>query len=209
MCLLLGGSFEPTYILTINALAVQLQPTTNKRNAALIQTLMAESIGVSPDRGIIKFLPIPEENLAMNGMTILGEIERLERQYAEETSSSLKCAIINSWEKRTVFKAKSNIQLPRNGSKASPSARTVSIPPTPSDERLYSGVAVNEKVMNGSTCLEPVDGKTTSKNSEPLHSKFVEMFHPNAHLAPPPVPADGPTTTEISQHKRFLSVFRR
>ena len=46
-CMLLGGSFEPTYMLTINALPVQLQPTTNKRNAALIQTFMAESIGVS------------------------------------------------------------------------------------------------------------------------------------------------------------------
>jgi hypothetical protein len=41
-CLLLGGSFEPTYVLTITALPIQLLPTTNKRNAALIQNFMAK-----------------------------------------------------------------------------------------------------------------------------------------------------------------------
>jgi hypothetical protein len=80
-CLLLGGSFEPTYILTINALPVQLQPTTNKRNAALMQQFMCESIGVTPERGIIKFVAFQEENFATNGTTILGEIERLERKH--------------------------------------------------------------------------------------------------------------------------------
>lgn len=79
-CLALAGTFEPCYMLTITTVPSQMQPATNKRNAALIQSFMADILSVPPDRGIIKFSPIPEENYAMNGNTMLGEIERLERQ---------------------------------------------------------------------------------------------------------------------------------
>lgn len=208
-CLLLGGSFEPTYILTINALPVQLQPTTNKRNAALIQTFMAESIGVSSDRGIIKFIPIPEESLAMNGMTILGEIERLERQHAEETGSNIKRAMTKSSRRSGVFKAKSSIQLTRNASKANQDGRAVVSPAVPHDGPLDSGVAVNEKGINDSANLKPVDSKMTSKKSEPVLSKFSKRTNSNAHPAPPPIPVEKPMSPAISKRKSFLSVFRR
>ncbi|KAH7401178.1 Tautomerase/MIF superfamily [Pyrenochaeta sp. MPI-SDFR-AT-0127] len=207
-CLLLGGSFEPTYILTINALPIQLQPTTNKRNAALIQTFMAESIGVSSDRGIVKFVPIPEESLAMNGMTILGEIERLERQYAEETGSNIKRAMTKSSRKSAVSKAKSSIQLSRNSSKAN-TGRTVVTPPILNDGPLDSGVAVNEKGINDAAPSKSADIKINSKKSEPLLSKFSKRSNSNAHLVPPPIPNDTKTTPTISKRKSFLSVFRR
>ena len=83
-CLALAGTFEPCYMLTITTVPSQLQPATNKRNAALIQSFMADILSVPPDRGIIKFSPIPEENYATNGNTMLGEIERLERQNSSE-----------------------------------------------------------------------------------------------------------------------------
>lgn len=79
-CLALAGTFEPCYMLIITTVPSQMQPATNKRNAALIQSFMADILSVPPDRGIIKFVPIPEENYAMNGNTMLGEIERMERQ---------------------------------------------------------------------------------------------------------------------------------
>lgn len=79
-CLALAGTFEPCYILTISALPSQMQATTNKRNAALIQSFMADILSVPPERGIIKFIPVPEENYAFNGNTLSGEIERLEQQ---------------------------------------------------------------------------------------------------------------------------------
>jgi hypothetical protein len=203
-CLLLGGSFEPTYILTINALPVQVQPTTNKRNAALIQTFMTESIGVSPDRGIIKFVPIAEESLAMNGMTILGEIERLERQQAEETGSNIKRAMTKSSRKSAVAKAKSSMQLSRGLSKADAGARTVISPGVSHDGPLDSGVDVNEKGMS-----ERPGSKLANKKSEPLLSKFGKRSNSNAHLAPPPIPADRPVTPGISKRKSFMNVFRR
>jgi hypothetical protein len=82
-CLLLAGSFEPAYILTISALPSQLQPVTNKRNSALIQSFMAEILAVPPERGILRFHPILEENLATNGTTVFGEIERIEKSSSD------------------------------------------------------------------------------------------------------------------------------
>lgn len=81
-CMLLGGSFEPSYLLTITALPVELQPTLNERNAFLVQCFMTESMGVPAERGIVEFAVYQEEGLAVNGTTILGEIERCERTKA-------------------------------------------------------------------------------------------------------------------------------
>lgn len=205
-CLLLGGSFEPTYILTITALPVQLQPTTNKRNAALMQTFMHESIGVTPDRGIVKFVAIQEENFAMNGTTILGDIERLERQQAEE-SGGMKRAMTKSSRKSAVSKAKSSIQLSRNSSKANTGAREVVSPPLPGNGPLDSGVAVNEKGLDKPVAT--VDSSISHKKSEPLLSKVGKRSNSNAHLNPPPIPKDRPMTPSISKRKSFMSVFRR
>lgn len=206
-CLLLGGSFEPTYILTINALPVQLQPTTNKRNAALVQTFMHESIGVTPDRGIVKFVAIQEENLAMNGTTILGDIERLERQQAEESGTGMKRAMTKSSRKSAVSKAKSSIQLSRNSSKANLGAREVVSPPLPGNGPLDSGVAVNEKGLDKPVAA--VNSNISQKKSEPLLSKMGKRSNSNAHLNPPPIPKDRPITPQISKRKSFMSVFRR
>ena len=53
--------------------------TTNKRNAALIQSFFATSLGVLPDRGVIRFVGIPEEYFATAGTTVTGHIERLQK----------------------------------------------------------------------------------------------------------------------------------
>jgi len=201
-CLLLGGSFEPTYLLTINALPVQIQPTTNKRNAAMIQTFMAESIGVSPDRGIIKFAPIPEESLAMNGMTILGDIEQLERQQAEETGIHVKRAITKASRKSAIYKAKSSMQLSRKGSKTDHAARPVVSSPMAADGPLDSGVAIDEKTVNEPATIKS-PGHMHNKKSEPVLAKF------NNGLTPPPIPAEKVSTPAISKRKSFMSVFRR
>ena len=86
-CLLFGGNFDPAYTLTITALPSQMQPVTNKRNATLIAKAMEDALGVPPERGLIKFQAIAEENLATAGKTVLGEIEDLEKEVAESQSS--------------------------------------------------------------------------------------------------------------------------
>jgi hypothetical protein len=88
-CLALGGTFDPCYILTITAVSSHMGPTMNKRNAALIQSFMADILSVPPNRGIIKFHQMPEENLAINGTTILGELERQEKHLPADMRRTL------------------------------------------------------------------------------------------------------------------------
>jgi hypothetical protein len=111
-CLLLAGSFEPAYILTITALPSQLQPVTNKRNSALIQSFMADILAVPPERGILRFQPIAEENLAINGTTVLGEIERIEKSSIDSDVTAAN-AIKRAWtrgSRRSVHAKKPSVR---------------------------------------------------------------------------------------------------
>ena len=78
-CLCFGGSFDPAYVMSVTALPSQLQPTTNKRNAALIQRHMEEALGVPAARGHLRFVPVPETNLAYGGNTTAGHLDELAR----------------------------------------------------------------------------------------------------------------------------------
>lgn len=86
-CLLFAGTFDSAYIMTITALPTQIQPTTNKRNAVMIQTFMGDSLGVTPERGVVRFVGIAEEYLATNGNTVLGEIENLSKESSEDSAN--------------------------------------------------------------------------------------------------------------------------
>ncbi|KAK4237923.1 Tautomerase/MIF superfamily [Achaetomium macrosporum] len=86
-CMIFGGSFEPAYIMSVFALPSQLLPTTNKRNAALIQKHMEETLEVPPARGFLRFVPTQEEHLACNGKTMAGEIDELEKDFQNEENN--------------------------------------------------------------------------------------------------------------------------
>ncbi|KAK3333688.1 Tautomerase/MIF superfamily [Cercophora scortea] len=88
LCMLFGGSFDPAYAMSIFALPSQLLPTTNKRNAALIQKHMEEALSVPPSRGWLRFVPTDEEQLASNGNTTAGEIDELEKAYGTATPAT-------------------------------------------------------------------------------------------------------------------------
>ena len=83
-----GASYNPAYLMTISALPSLLQPVTNKRNAALLAKELSDILGVAPDRGCIIFRPVVEECFARGGMTVIGEIEEMERVMAEEGRNS-------------------------------------------------------------------------------------------------------------------------
>ena len=92
-CLALGGNFEPCYILNVQTVPSSMGASTNKRNAAMIQTFMADILSVPAERGIVTFVPVYEENLAQNGRTVFGEMEKAEKnevkQVAQATRNSM------------------------------------------------------------------------------------------------------------------------
>ncbi|KAH0547936.1 hypothetical protein GP486_008323 [Trichoglossum hirsutum] len=140
-CMMLAGSFEPTYILTITALPANIQPATNKRNTALLQHWMAENLGVEPSRGIVKFAAIPEENLATNGVTVLGEIEALDKQLGFDNVSGLKRTLTRG---RAGSKGKKNSDSSSVTSPTSPPPPFAPIRMTPSPQ--LSSVSEDETV---------------------------------------------------------------
>lgn len=87
-CLMMGGSFEPAYILSISAIPSELQPVTNKRNAYLVQCFIADVLHVPSNRGVVRFQEVPAEKLATNGSTVAGDIERAEKTIQEKQSPS-------------------------------------------------------------------------------------------------------------------------
>lgn len=108
-CLALGGTFDPCYILNVTTVPSSMGPSINKRNAALIQSFMADILSVPSDRGIVKFTPIEEVNYAMNGTTMHGEIERLEKHQAENggVGHAVRRAVTNA-SRRSLTSSTSN-----------------------------------------------------------------------------------------------------
>jgi len=76
-CMIMGGTFEGTYILTITSVSL-ISPTVNKRNAALITEWLAVNLGVPGDRGYIRFVDPDFSNYATGGVTVLDQMEKEE-----------------------------------------------------------------------------------------------------------------------------------
>ncbi|OJJ34794.1 hypothetical protein ASPWEDRAFT_477100 [Aspergillus wentii DTO 134E9] len=89
-CLNLGTSPLPAYLMKVFALPCLIAPVTNLRNTILIQTALQEHIHIAPNRGVVLYIPVPEENFATNGVTLMGEIARLERRSQNEEPGILK-----------------------------------------------------------------------------------------------------------------------
>ena len=126
VCMLFAGNFDPAYTMTITALPSQLQPVTNKRNAGLLAKAMEEGLGVTPERGLIKFFPIAEENMATNGKTTAGMIEELEKETGEISAGlqrSLSRGTPRSKQRRQSMKSLRGVktdQLPTHNEAISP-----------------------------------------------------------------------------------------
>ncbi|KAL7906286.1 Tautomerase/MIF superfamily [Trichoderma velutinum] len=73
-CLLFSGSSDPAYTLTITALAAEIQPATNKCNAAVLQKHLEAVLRVPTTRGMLRFIPVAEECLAWGSKTVAGRI---------------------------------------------------------------------------------------------------------------------------------------
>jgi hypothetical protein len=82
--ILLGGNVEPAYHITITALSSEITPTKNKRSTVLPHAFILESLDIPLEKGVIRFDAIAEENLAINGKTVLQEVEEMQKDPYED-----------------------------------------------------------------------------------------------------------------------------
>ncbi|KAI1344298.1 hypothetical protein F5Y15DRAFT_366102 [Xylariaceae sp. FL0016] len=143
--MLFGGSFDPCYLLTIHALPHLVQPTMNKRNAAMIQRWIEEAVGVPPSRGCIRFIAIPEENIAIGGKTLATEVEDMRRgtdKLALSRKSSSKLGRKLSFKTFRNMKTSSMVELTERASTTTAASTPVDsqiatipeVPPTPPED---------------------------------------------------------------------------
>ena len=99
--IMIGGSTEPAYLLTITALSSEIASVKNLRATMMIQEFLSESLKVTASRGVIKFWPIKEEDLGTNGTTVRGEIDKLEAE--EKRIGGLRSRQSNRTSKRSAL----------------------------------------------------------------------------------------------------------
>lgn len=85
--LMLGGSTGSAYVCTVSALASELGPMRNLRTVTIIQDFLNDTLHVAPNRGVVKFESVREENLATNGATVQQEVDKLGAKRVEEKRS--------------------------------------------------------------------------------------------------------------------------
>ncbi|RAK78454.1 MIF domain protein [Aspergillus fijiensis CBS 313.89] len=78
-CVYFGNSNTPAYLMKVFALPFLIAPIMNLRSTILIQMELQKILNIAPNRGVILYIPMPEENLATNGVTVMGQLANLER----------------------------------------------------------------------------------------------------------------------------------
>jgi hypothetical protein len=138
--LLFGNTSGSAYLLKITALSSLIGPLTNLRNTSLIQSIIQEMFGIAPDKGVVIYNPASEDNLATNGTTARGEIDRLERIDSSNNPSIFK-SISRSMSRR--MKSSSGNSAPI--SLTSVMSPDVVTPTSTSPAALASGQASNPR----------------------------------------------------------------
>lgn len=84
VCILFGNKPSPAYFMKVMALPSLIAPVTNLRTTILIQSALHTLLSIAPSRGVVVYVPVPEENFATNGVTAMGEIRNMERRAQDD-----------------------------------------------------------------------------------------------------------------------------
>src|SRR5579871_1632737 len=115
-CLMIGGTFDPAYILTISAIPEYVQEATNMRNTHFIQRYMTDMLSVSASRGIVRFNAVPESMLGINGMTVRGQIVESEGGLKRVLTNRSYRKSLTTTDKRKSTTVTKEEQMKRNSS---------------------------------------------------------------------------------------------
>lgn len=89
-CLHFGNSSLPAYLMKIFTNPFLIGPVTNIRNTTFIQKSIQEFLDIAPDRGVIMYVPVPEENFATNGTTVMEQMATMEGDTQNESTGIFK-----------------------------------------------------------------------------------------------------------------------
>ncbi|KAH7313332.1 Tautomerase/MIF superfamily [Stachybotrys elegans] len=156
ICMLFGGTFEPSYTIAIKTSPHLVQSATNKRSAILLQDHMEHTLGVVPSRGFVFFTPVPEDCFGWKGKTIAGEIEELA---AEQTPD------LDDYHSYT--RAVSKAMNSRGGSSTVPRMRAETPNPT------FDDVLPNRKMTDGT------HARSVKTKKSFIHTLFQRSFKPD------------------------------
>ncbi|MCJ1277174.1 hypothetical protein MMC21_004984 [Puttea exsequens] len=214
-CMLFGSTFESAYTLTISALPSLLAPTLNKRNAALLQSFLADALGVPPSRGVIRFMIVPDDCLAFNGTTVLGQVENLERKSEGVKHSATSSFATSTAGPPPLSRAPSTAppqytQPPPNstpptlapapslGTRQSQNRkqyhftpRKLPLRPSPSNDNIITNTTTTPIITNPNSPSHNPAPPTGGTQSVPLSraASPSPYFRPSLNYAGPPVPA--------------------
>ncbi|RAL05468.1 MIF domain protein [Aspergillus ibericus CBS 121593] len=165
-CIHFGRSSLPAYLMKVFALPYLIAPITNLRSTILIQAALQEIIHVAPNRGVILYIPISEENFATNGVTMMGELARLERSSTDHGPG--------------LFKNISRTMSRRLKSSSSQSA-PISVATT-SSWACGNGTQASSMTGKESQCSDTLKDEGKPKTSrKPVHSDIVPMESSSTH----------------------------
>jgi hypothetical protein len=233
---MIGGTFDPAYILTISAIPEYIQQLTNQRNTFFIQRFMTEILSVPTSRGIVRFVAIAEEMLGTNGNTILGHMKEKDPSLGRQLTnrSTHRKSLIG--DKRKSIGAKDDM----NRKASTKSVRSIKnegkisapIPLTSKAENLVHTSSFTRASANGTKSRRtstngPPNGFGLSLNGGPptAHQSPAPTTRPSSARKsilkmtgqsdtnlvvppPPPVPEDAPNST-VHKRKSLISMFKR
>lgn len=99
--IMIGGSTEPAYLITITALAGEIAAVKNMRATAMVQDFLSDSLKILPIRGILRFHAIKEEDLGTDSTTMRAAIEKIEAE--EKRLGSLRSRQSNRASKKSAL----------------------------------------------------------------------------------------------------------
>jgi len=226
-CLMMGGSFDPAYILTITALPEYVQQATNQRNSFLIQKLIQEVLGVPNHRGIIRFVAVPEEMLGTKGTTVLGLMKQSEPGLARAlTSRSSNLKSLHGDKRKSLASPTDFTRKASMRSVISTKERDVIADPVPAKSRHSEGTSTSTRA--GATGVRSGDGPGTGFDvsnaggkghsasppmSEPrppsAMKSILKMTGQSEFMAPSPPPVPEEPKIRMKKRKSLMTIFKR
>lgn len=178
-CMILGGTFDGSYLLTITSLT-SISPTCNKRNAALIAEWINVNLGVPGVRGYIRFVEPDIANYATGGYTFLDimEKEEIERTGGSRASVHRDKKDKDASIKKSVHRQRSKSQMDNRSVQEKPSRQSLSSRNSFNGDRVPSLRSIKEEK---SEKKEKRDRKRSSRADTPVSEKG-EVVRPDSRM---------------------------